>query len=330
MSETVVRTRVSGGSLAQDPWGIGKEVRGSVQVDKTTATRSYFVDSDGVVVGVLYMFPEGLSLDSYPVLRQTISQLHPTVEFYLNMSGLPNSERTASASLHLTGDETSTTQYLVVDAQESPKLLMALIAIDPYAEMLSLYQPEFLTRISKAEWTSRPQRAAPDAEDGLQALQQFARGEAALLGSCGNHDADKAAQAYAQALEHGLKDESRMAEAHHRLGLALEKQGKLDDAVGEIKKALHVRPNNPEMWNNLGTIYQEQNKHQEAIEAFERAVTLKPNYARARYNLAEVYEPINVRRAIEEYETYLALAEGVYGEQERAARAKERVERLKR
>lgn len=329
VSEKVVRTRVNEGQVSQEPWGIGKEVRGAIQVGNTTATRSSFVDSDGMVVGVLYVFPEGLSLDPYPVLHRTISRLKPTVEFYLNMSGLPKKERTASASLHLTGDETSTTQYLVVDAQENPKLLMALIAIDPYAEMLSLYKPEFLTRISKAEWTSRPQRAAPPAEGGLKALQQFARGETALLGSCGNQDADKAAHAYAQALEYGLEDESRMAEAHHRLGLALQKQGKHEDAVKEIKKALHVRPNNPEMWNNLGTLYQEQNKPREAIDAFERAVTLKPNYGRARYNLAVAYEPFNVRRAIEEYETYLALAEGVYEEQERAAQAQKRVDRLK-
>lgn len=329
VSEQVIRTRWAEESLEQNSWGIGQEIRGPQSIGGTVGQRSYFRDSDGTVVGLLYVFPEGLSLEPYPDLRHTIRQLKPTVEFYLNMAGLPKDARTATASLHLTGDETSTTQYLVLRPGEAPMLLMASIAIDPYVELLSPYRQEFLTRVNGDGATSRAAPGAPSTDGDLRALQQFARGETALFGSCGDEDAGKAAEAYARALELGLENDARQAEAHHRLGLALQKQGKLEPAIREIKEALQVRPNKPELWNNLGTLYQEQGDHRKAIEAFEKAVTLKPNYARARYNLAVAYEPINVGRAIEEYETYLALAEGVYDEQKRAARARKRAEELK-
>ena len=56
---------------------------------------------------------------------------------------------------------------------------------------------------------------------------------------------------------------------------------------------------------------------------------LRPNYARARFNLAEVLEKVNVRRAIEEYETYLALVDGIPEEEPRMLLVEERLKRLK-
>jgi hypothetical protein len=63
---------------------------------------------------------------------------------------------------------------------------------------------------------------------------------------------------------------------------------------------------------------------------FERAVTLRPNYAVARYNLAEASEETNPKRAVAEYETFLALAEDNPEEDARAVHARERVDALKR
>ncbi|MEC4668939.1 MAG: hypothetical protein VST65_05335, partial [Nitrospirota bacterium] len=63
---------------------------------------------------------------------------------------------------------------------------------------------------------------------------------------------------------------------------------------------------------------------------FEKAVALKPNYSVARYNLASAYETVNVRRAVSEYETYLALVEGIPEQEERATHARQRVEDLSR
>jgi tetratricopeptide (TPR) repeat protein len=66
-----------------------------------------------------------------------------------------------------------------------------------------------------------------------------------------------------------------------------------------------------------------------ALASFEKAVTLRPNYAIARYNLAEAYEPMNPMRAISEYETYLALTQGIPDEAGRVAVVQQRVKSLK-
>jgi tetratricopeptide (TPR) repeat protein len=142
-------------------------------------------------------------------------------------------------------------------------------------------------------------------------------------------DEARAADAYGKAITVGFSDKLWLAEANHKLGLALERSGKLEPARASIQRALEIRPNTPEFLNSLGTVYVRLGDRPRALASFERAVTLRPNYAVARYNLAEAYEDTNPRRAIAEYETYLALVEGIEEEQPRAARAQARVKELK-
>ena len=104
----------------------------------------------------------------------------------------------------------------------------------------------------------------------------------------------------------------------------------LEQARDAMERALKVLPGRPDVFNNLGDVYRQAGDRQKALAAFERAVSLKPNYAIARFNLAEVYEAVNVRRAIAEYETYLALIEGIPEEAERAERARQRLKVLTR
>ena len=94
-------------------------------------------------------------------------------------------------------------------------------------------------------------------------------------------------------------------------------------------QSLSIRPNIPEVLNNLGTVHLKLGDKAAAVGVFERAVRLRPNYAVARYNLAEVLEQTNPKRAVAEYETYLALVEGNPEEDTRAAQARERIKLLK-
>src|SRR5947209_11981915 len=48
--------------------------------------------------------------------------------------------------------------------------------------------------------------------------------------------------------------------AHAQLGAALEKQGKLDDAITEFKEDLNEKPNFPEAHNNLGIVLDKQSR----------------------------------------------------------------------
>ena len=121
----------------------------------------------------------------------------------------------------------------------------------------------------------------------------------------------------------------RIAEAHHRRGLALREKGKLVEARKAIEESLTIKPYAPRVLNSLGIVLVQLKKPTQAITSLEKAIALQPNYARARFNLAQAYEQTNPRRAIDEYETYLALVEHIPEESTRAALAKDRLEKLK-
>ncbi len=329
---TFLQTR-KGDPATQKPWGTGEEIGFRTNRGSTSAEESYFFDQDGVLVGYFMAFPHGLALDPYPILRGTLAQLKPTVEFYWSLEGLSGRGRPQTTTLFMTGDEKSTTQYLVFGEVDSGYLLAASQSIDPYHQLLSPYRQEFLDRMAErkgSQNTRRAQDADSDKEDPFVALQQFARGETALLAYCHTRNEALATQAYREAIAQGLSTQTLLAEAHHKLGLALKAQGQLTPARIEMEKALEVLPDRPEVLNNLGHVYMELGERQEAIAAFKKAVVLRPNYPLARFNLAEAYEDVNPRLAIEEYETYLALAEGIPGEAQRERRAEERLKALTR
>ncbi len=94
-------------------------------------------------------------------------------------------------------------------------------------------------------------------------------------------------------------------------------------------KSLELRPNTPEILNNLGSTHQKLGEKEAAVASFEKAILLRPNYAIARFNFAEAIESTDPKRAITEYETYLALVEGIPDEADRIALVKQRVKALK-
>lgn len=314
--------------LQRSAWGSGEEIRIPRDRSQSNADESYFFDEDGLLVGGLFAFPGGLSLKPYPVLRDTLSELKPTVEFYLTLTTTTDRPSMDSSGLFRTGDEKSTVEY-IVQSGKNQKLLLASVAIDPYAPLLSAYRPEFLSRVGKGDVVKPSQPAKAPAATAFPALQQFARGETAYFGSCGVRDMDRAVAAYEKAIAQGIPDKVQLAEAHHRLGLALSAKGQLKLARAQMEQSLTVRPNTPDVLNSIGTVHLKLGDRDKAIAAFERAVTLRPNYPIARFNLGEAYEPVNTRLAIEEYETYLALVEGVPEEKERAAKAQARIKTLK-
>ncbi len=317
--------------LKRLPWGSGEELQVLLSESALGAEESYFFDEDGLMVGALFIFRNGLSLKSYPILRRTISQLKPDTEFYLSGASLADHENLNSGTLYLTGDEKSTTQYVISGEESTQTLVMVSFSIDPYVGLLSPY-PEFLSRLGGGQAKGNPGPTAKKKEtrEPFLSLQQFARGQTAQLAYCDSRDYGKAAEAYQKALAIGFTDKVWVAEAHHRLGLALEGQGQLNQAREEMEQSLAMRPNTPEVLNNLGTVYMKLKQRDKATKVLEKAVLLRPNYPLARYNLAESYEETNAKRAIGEYETYLALVEGIPEEAERVAQVQERIKVLRR
>lgn len=324
--------RWTGLPVRETPWGSGQELGIPGNRSESGADESFFFDEDGTLVGALFAFPTGLPLKPYPVLRNTLSELKPMLEFYLTITAAPDRSTMDTSGLFRTGDEKSTTEY-IVQGGVNGTLLLASVALDPYVPLLSAYRPEFLGRVGKGDksQTTHPAGSkAPASAAAFPALQQFARAEAAYFASCGNRDTDRAVAAYRKAIAQGIPDKIQLAEAHHRLGLALAAKGELKEARAEMEQSLTVRPNSPDVLNSLGTVYLKLGDRDKAIASFERAVTLRPNYPIARYNLGEAYEAFNTRLAIEEYETYLALVERLPEEKERAMKARQRIKMLKR
>ena len=319
-------------TLNPQDWGAGQELVLPAIRSPSHGDESYFFDEDDMLVGALFTFPSGLDLKPYQTLRHTLTLLKPALEFYLSVVNLSSKSSMDSSALYETGDEKTTTQYLVLGTREQPALLQASVTIDPYVPLFSPYRREFLERLrhpsGQKPGQSLDSQGAEDKEPFLS-LQQFARGQTAQLSYCGTQNYDVAATAYQKAIASGFTNKVWLAEAHHKLGLAWEGKGEHEKAKAEMLQSLTIRPNTPEILNNLGAVYRKLGDKVNALASFEKAVTLRPNYAIARYNLAEAYEPTNPKRALSEYETYLSLVEGIPDEAGRIALVQQRVKTLK-
>jgi tetratricopeptide (TPR) repeat protein len=320
-------------TLKPQSWGDGQELVLPGDRSPSHGDESYFFDEDDLLVGAVFTFPSGLDLDPYPVLRHTLTQLKPVLEFYLNVAKLSSKTNMDSSALYETGDEKTTTQYLVLGTREHPVLLQASVTIDPYVRLFLPYRREFLERLRYPSGQKPGQQldsqGSEDKEPFLS-LQQFARGQTAQLSYCRTQNYDIAVVAYQKAIASGFTNKVWLAEAHHKLGLAWEGKGEHEKAKTEMLLSLTIKPNTPEVLNNLGTVYRKLGDKANALASFEKAVTLRPNYAIARFNLAEAYEPTSPKRALSEYETYLALVEGIPDEADRIALVQQRIKALKR
>jgi tetratricopeptide (TPR) repeat protein len=319
-------------SLKVKSWGTGQELMVPGDRSPLHGHESYFFNEDDQLAGVLYTFPSGLDLKPYPVLRHTLTLLKPALEFYLYVANLSTKSNMDSSALYETGDEKTTTQYLVIGSREHPVLLQASVTTDPYVRLFSPYRREFLSRLKSSDSQKAGQQVdTQGAEDKepFASLQQFARGQTAQLSYCGPQNYEVAADAYQKAIASGFTNKVWQAEAHHKYGQALFGLGQYEKAKGEMLQSLAIRPNTPEILNNLGTVYQKLGDKAAAQAAFEKAVILRPNYAIARFNLAEAVELTNPKRALTEYETYLALVEGIPEEADRIALVQQRIKALK-
>jgi len=315
-----------------EAWGSGQEVRLSPEQSLSKGEESYFFDEDGTLVGTLFVFRSGLDLAPYKTLRYTLSRLKPSLEFYLTVAQIADRQNMASSTLYDTGDEKTTTRYLVLGDRTAPKLLAASFTVDPYVKLFSPYRKEFLDRLRDTAQQSGGQhldtQGAEDKEP-FASLQQFARGQTAQLAYCGTKNQTIALDAYQKASASGFTNKVWQAELHHRLGVSWEAAGNLEKAKTELLASLALRPNSPEVVNNLGAVYGKLGDKKNALASFEKAILLRPNYAIARFNLADAIADANPKRAITEFETYLALTEGIPEEADRSALAQKRVQALK-
>ncbi len=308
-------------------WGSGSEHFQEITSPSKQGQWVVF-NEDETLVGVVTVFPDGLSLDDYPTLRKTIAQLPPAREFYLTSSQLLEGQIPDSATLFRTGETNTTHQYYLRHrVGQDDRLIMAVFVLDPYETLLDGNHPRFMTYLNSAT-KPNTKKTTSTVDKNFLGLQQFARGEISLFASCGNKQPAIAREAYQQAIQYGMTKTKQLAEAHHRLGLAYDQLGKLPDAKTAIQEALSIQPHAPNILNSYGTILVKMKKIPAGIQSYEQALALQPAYAQARFNLATVFESINPKRAIQEYETFIVLAEDKPSEIAKVATAKARLKTL--
>lgn len=83
-----------------------------------------------------------------------------------------------------------------------------------------------------------------------------------------------------------LQADPQCVEALHFLGVLRHQQGRRDEAVDLIRRAIDLNPGYADAHNNLGNILRIREQFQEALDAFDRAVELRPDLAEAHLNRA--------------------------------------------
>jgi tetratricopeptide (TPR) repeat protein len=319
----------NGGSILRVAWGDGEElILNQVEGGRE---RSYhlFFDDRGRLVGYVGILPKGLDLASQPEYAAWITKQKPT-DFLLPAEVARRLGGPISGRLYTDQGDRINGRAVVIPQRERQMLYVYSYVLTPYATLLTPYKSEYLERLQAPIQTIVPPGTEKNESSDYKARQQFAKGEVAQFALCGTQDVDVAVEAYQRAIEIGLAESLYQAEAHHRLGLAYRDKGELQKAVTAIESSLKIRPSIPEVVNHLGKVYALMGDTAHAVEAFHRAIGLKPNYAIAHFNLAEAVDAVDPRRALTAYENYLAYVDPTPGEQERIAKARERVRAIRK
>ncbi len=87
-----------------------------------------------------------------------------------------------------------------------------------------------------------------------------------------------------------LRIKQNYALAHNNLGVALRLQGRLDEAIRHHSEALRIKPDFAKAHNNLGIALSRQGKMKEAIDHYSEALRIDPNYSEAHNNLGIVLD----------------------------------------
>jgi len=98
------------------------------------------------------------------------------------------------------------------------------------------------------------------------------------------------------------------ADSQFRLGNALRKSGELAAAIEAFGRAIQLRPDFVEAWNNLGNSLKQLGRLAEAVGAYQRAIALRPGDAEAYFNLGNTFSLVEqMGEAIAAYRRAIAV-----------------------
>ena len=85
------------------------------------------------------------------------------------------------------------------------------------------------------------------------------------------------------------------AEGYNNLGNILSDQGYLNEAIKSFKKAISIKPDYAAAYSNMGNAYQDQGKLEDAIDALNKAISINPGYSEAWNNLYYPLQTIKLK-----------------------------------
>lgn len=84
-------------------------------------------------------------------------------------------------------------------------------------------------------------------------------------------------------------ERKKRSSLHTQIGTSLLKNGRLPEALGELRKAVELDNDNAVAHNNIALVYLFRNRLNLAEKHLKRALTLQSNYTEAKNNLGRVY-----------------------------------------
>jgi len=100
--------------------------------------------------------------------------------------------------------------------------------------------------------------------------------------------------------------------AHNNLGNALQRQGRLEEAVTHYNEAVRLKPDYAEAYNNLGDALHGLGRLEEAVASYKKALRLMPDLAGAYYNLGNaLQESGRLEEAVAQYREALRHEPGL-------------------
>jgi len=152
--------------------------------------------------------------------------------------------------------------------------------------------------------TKRPNEATKAYEKSIEAIDNFIKGDRALLSdhfnlgvfyAKANLDlgtmalkANRLEQAE-EAFKKSTSGEVRYAEAYNNLGIVYERTGRYDAALNQYQLAIELDPSLVSAYMNIGNTRIKQGKFKEAIESYRQIQKLRPDFALTNYNLGVAY-----------------------------------------
>lgn len=115
-----------------------------------------------------------------------------------------------------------------------------------------------------------------------------------------------------EAMEHYLETlriNPRYAISHDNLGLLLQRKGKLEESAIHFRKAIQEDPSFWESFNNLGYVLNMLGRQDEAVTYFQKALEINPYSLEAHNNLANIF---SIKGEIEEAKKHYEGAMGIH------------------